>query len=186
MRIVFLGPPGAGKGTQAVRVAERLGTPHLSTGDMLREATRQGTKLGREAAGYMNAGLLVPKELVQSLLEERIAQPDCSGGFLLDGFPRTVEQAQDLDSHLAARGAGIDAVVNLQVEEADLLARLAGRGRQDDAEDVVRERLRQYDKLTRPLVDYYGAQGVLREVDGQGGPDEVFERILAELAAFKG
>jgi adenylate kinase len=182
MRIVFLGPPGAGKGTQAVRVAERLGVPHLSTGDMLREAIRQDTHLGRQAAEHMNSGRLVPTGLVQSLVEERLAQANCTGGYLLDGFPRTVQQAENLDRLLAARGAaGIDRVINLDVAEDAILARLATRGREDDVEHVVRERLRQYDKLTKPVVDYYRGRGILDEVDGLGSPDEVFARILVVL-----
>jgi adenylate kinase len=182
MRIVFLGPPGAGKGTQAIRVAERLGVPHLSTGDMLREATRLDTELGREAAEYMTAGRLVPTVLVQSLVDARVSQVDCTRGYLLDGFPRTVEQAENLDRLLASRGAALEAVINLQVPEETLLDRLAGRGRQDDAAQVVRERLRQYDKLTRPLAEYYRGRGVLRDVDGLGTPDEVSSRIMAEVA----
>jgi adenylate kinase len=181
MRIVFLGPPGAGKGTQAVRVAERLGVPHLSTGEMLREATRLQTPLGREAAEHMNAGRLVPTELVEALVDDRLAQPDCRGGYLLDGFPRTLEQAATLDEKLRTRGSGIDLAVYLDVADEALLARLASRGRADDAEDVVRERLRQYDKLTRPLVDYYRGRGQLRDVDGLGTPDEVFARIMAAV-----
>jgi adenylate kinase len=179
MRIVFLGPPGAGKGTQAVRVAQRLGIPHLSTGEMLREATRQQTMLGRRAAEQMNAGRLVPAELVEALVEERVGRPDCARGYVLDGFPRTVEQAEDFDRMLAVRDAGVDSTVYLVVPGDILLERLSGRGRSDDAEEVVRERLRQYDELTWPLVDHYRVLGVLREVDGLGTPDEVFERIMA-------
>jgi adenylate kinase len=118
---------------------------------------------------------------VEALVNERTSEPDCAGGYLLDGFPRTVEQAESLDSMLAARGAAIDRVVNLDVPEEALLARLAGRGRQDDAEEVVRERLRQYDKLTKPLTEYYRSRGVLSDVDGLGAPDEVFARITAEI-----
>jgi adenylate kinase len=179
MRIVFLGPPGAGKGTQAARVAQRLSVPHLSTGDMLREATRLQTPLGRQAAEHMNAGRLVPREIVEALVDERLAQADCADGYLLDGFPRTLEQAENLDEKLVLRGGGVDLAVYLDVPEDALLARLASRGRADDAEEVVRERLAQYDKLTRPLVDYYRGRGVLREVDGLGTPDEVFSRILS-------
>jgi adenylate kinase len=181
MRIIFLGPPGAGKGTQAAALTQRLSLPHLSTGDMLREANRAQTPLGKEAAEHMYAGRLVPSELVQRLVAERISQPDCRKGYLLDGFPRTVDQAEALDKWLAAQGAKIDVVINLAVDDGVLLARLASRGRQDDAEDVVRERLRQYDKLTKPLADYYRHRGVLREIDGHGTPDEVFERIVAEV-----
>jgi adenylate kinase len=181
MRIVFLGPPGAGKGTQAVRLAERLGVPHLSTGEMLREATRLGDPLADRAAEYMRAGRLVPTEIVQHLVDVRISQPDCAAGYLLDGFPRTVEQAEDFDRLLAANSSAIDRVVSLSVPETVLLDRLAGRGRQDDAANVVRERLRQYDELTSPLVDYYRKRGVLSEVKGLGTQDEVFARIVAIL-----
>lgn len=181
MRIVFLGPPGAGKGTQAVRVAARLGVPHLSTGEMLREAAERGTDLGRQAAEHMNAGRLVPTELVQALVEERLSEPDCRVGFLLDGFPRTLKQAENLDRWLAQRSLTIDVVVNIEVAEEELLARLASRGRQDDAEEVVRERLRQYDELSKPLVDYYRRQDILRDVNGLNSPDEVFERIVKAM-----
>jgi adenylate kinase len=181
MRIVFLGPPGAGKGTQAVRVAERLGVPHLSSGEMLREAIRQDSERGRQAAKFMNAGRLVPSELVQALIEEHLEQPACAKGYLLDGFPRTVDQAEHLDWLLAGRGARIDRVIRIEVDEDVILARLSGRGREDDSQDVVRERLRQYDDLTRPLVDYYREHGVLSDVDGLGTQDEVFGRILAAL-----
>ena len=183
MRIIFLGPPGAGKGTQAAVLTQRLSLAHLSTGDMLREANRAQTPLGKEAAEHMYAGRLVPSELVQRLVAERISQPDCRKGYLLDGFPRTVDQAEALDKWLSAQGAKIDVVINLAVDDEVLLARLASRGRQDDAEEVVRERLRQYDKLTRPLADYYRRRGVLREIDGHGTPDEVFQRIVAEVEA---
>lgn len=181
MRIIFLGPPGAGKGTQAVRVARELGVPHLSTGDMLREAIRRETPLGRQAAEHMNFGRLVPKELVEALVEERIARPDCAAGYVLDGYPRTVEQAEDFDRMHADQESQLDATVYLAVPYDVLLSRLAGRGREDDGEEVVRERLRQYDELTRPLVDHYRGQGVLREVDGLGTPDEVFQRIVAAI-----
>jgi adenylate kinase len=181
MRIIFLGPPGAGKGTQAAALTERLSIPHLSSGDMLREATRAQTPLGREAADHMNAGRLVPSELVQKLVAERISQPDCRGGYLLDGFPRTIEQAEELDKWLGAQGTKIDLVVNLVVDASVLLARLAGRGRQDDAEAVVRERLRQYDRLTKPVTRYYRDRGVLHQIDGHGTPDEVLTRIVAAV-----
>jgi adenylate kinase len=179
MRIVFLGPPGAGKGTQAVRLAERLGVPHLSTGDMLRQAMRLGDPLADRAAEYMNAGRLVPSEIVQQMVSLRIAKPDCAQGYVLDGFPRTGEQAEDFDRLLASQGTAIDCVVRLLVEEAVLLERLAGRGRADDELDVVRERLRQYDELTRPVVRYYRERGVLHKVDGLGTQDEVAARIMA-------
>jgi adenylate kinase len=179
MRIVFLGPPGAGKGTQAVRVAERLGVPHLSTGEMLREAIRLGTPLGQRAADHMGAGRLVSTDLVLELVDHRLGEPDCAGGYLLDGFPRTLEQAEALDEHLASAGRVLDGAVYLKVANETLLTRLSSRGRADDAEDIVRERLRQYDELTRPLIDYYRRSSRLREVNGLGTPDEVFGRIMA-------
>jgi adenylate kinase len=179
MRIVFLGPPGAGKGTQAVRVAERLGVPHLSTGEMLREAIRQGTPLGQRAAEQMGAGRLVPTDLVLELVDHRLGDPDCAAGYLLDGFPRTLEQAEALDEHLASTGRVLDGAVYITVPNETLLARLSSRGRADDALDIVRERLRQYDELTRPLVDYYRSRSRLREVNGLGTPDDVYARIMA-------
>ena len=181
MQIVFLGPPGAGKGTQAVRVAQRLGAPHLSTGEMLRQAIRSQSDLGRQAAEHINAGRLVPDALVDALVEQRLAQPDCRSGFVLDGFPRTLEQAEYLDGLLARRDAALDAVVELEVPEQELLIRLSRRGREDDLEQVVRERLRQYDELTQPLVDYYRRRGVLREVPGEGSLEDVFARIMQAL-----
>jgi adenylate kinase len=146
---------------------------------MLREAGRQQTMLGRRAAEHMSAGRLVPADLVEALVEERVGRPDCASGYVLDGFPRTVEQAEDFDRMLAVRSAGVDATVYLKVPGDVLLDRLSGRGREDDSEEVVRERLRQYDKLTSPLVDHYRLLGVLREVNGLGTPDEVFDRIMA-------
>jgi adenylate kinase len=183
MRIIFLGPPGAGKGTQAAALTERLSIPHLSTGDMLREAGRSKTRLGLEAAEHMNAGRLVPSELVQRLVAERISEPDCRGGYLLDGFPRTVEQAEALDKWLEAQGVRMDLVVNLHVDDDVLLSRLACRGRPDDVESVVRERLRQYDRLTKPLSDYYRRRGVFCEIDGHGTPEQVLQRIVAAVDA---
>ena len=184
MRIVLIGPPGAGKGTQAARIIERLGVPHLSTGDMLRDAVRRETEAGREAEPYMSTGLLVPDKLVQQLVIDRIGLDDCQGGYLLDGFPRTAPQAEMLDALLADRQQSLDLAVKIDVDESVLLKRLAGRGRDDDNEDhVVRERLNQYQRLTRPLAAYYRDRGILREIDGLGTPDEVFGRIDAEFSA---
>ena len=184
MRIVLIGPPGAGKGTQAQRILERLAVPHLSTGDMLRDACRRGTDAGREAEPYMTSGRLVPDKLVQQLVIDRIALADCQRGYLLDGFPRTAPQAAMLDAMLAERGQSLDLAVKIDVDEDVLLTRLAGRGRQDDGDKkVIRERLDQFQRLTRPLAAYYRDRGILREVDGHGTPDEVFGRILKELAA---
>jgi adenylate kinase len=185
MRILLIGPPGAGKGTQAVRLAERLGIPHLSTGDMLREACRQKTDIGRKAEPFMTSGQLVPDEIVQDLVVERVARPDCGKGYLLDGFPRTAPQAKMLDKLLADRGMALDAAIKIDVDEAVLEKRLAGRGRLDDTPEVVRQRLAHYRALTQPMEAYYEDRGMLREIDGHGTPDEVFEAIAAELESVK-
>lgn len=177
MRIVFVGPPGAGKGTQALRLKDYLGLTHLSTGEILREAHEAGTELGREAASYFEAGKLVPDDVVVSLVAERLAQSDCLGGYLFDGFPRTVAQAKALDAILEAQGRPLDLVVSIDVPQDDVLRRLASRGRTDDNPETIQQRLDQYRALTEPLLDYYEHQGILRRVDGTGSPDEVFARI---------
>jgi adenylate kinase len=181
MRIVFLGPPGSGKGTQAKLLARRLGVPAVSTGDMLREAVRRQTELGRRAKAIMEAGELVPDDVVIGLIRERIGMADAARGFILDGFPRTVEQAQALDGLLEDNGTPLDAVVNLVVPEATLLERLIGRaeqeGRSDDRPETIRERLRVYGLKNDPLVAFYEAAGLLTRVDGFGAVDDVSSRI---------
>ena len=181
MRAIFLGPPGSGKGTQAKLLAERMGVPAISTGDMLREAVRLETPLGLRAKAIMEAGELVSDEVVIGLIRERISRPDARGGFLLDGFPRTLPQAAALDGLLAGNGESLDAVINLLVPEATLVERMVGRaaieGRSDDRPETVRERLRVYSERTAPLVDYYGGRGIRIDVDGSGSVEEVSARI---------
>jgi adenylate kinase len=181
MRIVLIAPPGAGKGTQAARLTERFSNPHLSTGDMLREAVRRGTEIGQQAAPFMKAGQLVPDVLVQQLVIERISQPDCRRGYLLDGFPRTAPQAKMLDRMLDDCGQSLDVAIKINVDREVLLDRLAGRGRDDDDALVIAQRLQQYEELTEPMAAYYRGRGKLREIDGLGTKDEVFDRIMGEI-----
>ncbi len=186
MRLIFLGPPGSGKGTQAKLLAERLGIPAISTGDMLRDAVRRGTPLGRRAQAIMEAGELVPDDVVIGLVRERIASADAVNGFLLDGFPRTIEQADALGRLLEGNGVSLNGVLNLLVPEGTLVERLLGRaaleGRSDDRRETVAERLRVYREKTAPLVGHYRALGLLTDVDGSGSIEEVAARIDRALA----
>ena len=190
MRLIFLGPPGSGKGTQTKLLAARMGVPAISTGDMLREAVRRETPLGRRAKSIMEAGELVPDDVVIGLIRERIALPDARGGFLLDGFPRTIEQAVALDRLLDGNGEALDAVINLLVPESTLVERMVGRaaveGRSDDRPETVRERLRVYRDKTAPLVEHYGARGIRVDVDGSGTIEEVSGRIDRAAATRAG
>jgi adenylate kinase len=178
MRVVLLGPPGAGKGTQADRIAARFQLVHLATGDILRTNVADGTTLGEVAQAYLDSGELVPDEVVVAMMLERLTRPDCAHGFLLDGFPRSVAQARALDEHLAELATPLDAAINLEVAEEELLHRLAGRGRADDNARTIRNRLQVFASSTRPLLDYYGGQGLLFSVAAVGTIDEVSERIL--------
>lgn len=182
MRIVFLGPPGAGKGTQSLRLAEHLGVVHLSTGDVLRQSRSAGHPIGLEAAAYLDQGQLVPDELVVEIVASRLADDDCTRGYLFDGFPRTLPQAEALDKLLDARDAPLEAALEFVVPHEELLKRLSQRGRADDAEETVRQRLRVYAELTRPLANYYDDRGILRGIDAVGTLEEVFGRIMLAVS----
>ncbi|EMJ65276.1 adenylate kinase [Leptospira weilii] len=181
-----MGPPGAGKGTQAKILCTKLSIPQISTGDILREAVKNQTAMGIEAKRYMDAGDLVPDSVVIGIIKDRIREADCKNGFLLDGFPRTVEQADALDVLLKNEGKSIDKAINLEVPDEELLKRLLGRaeieGRTDDNEATIKNRLENYNKKTLPLLDFYAAQKKLSQVNGVGTLEEVTSLIQKELA----
>ena len=210
MKIIMLGAPGAGKGTQAKKIAEKFGIPHISTGDIFRANIKAGTELGRRAKEYMDQGQLVPDELTIGLLMDRVAQPDCADGYVLDGFPRTIPQAESLDRAL---GAPVDYAINVEVPDEAIIRRMSGRRacltcgatyhiehippkkegicdacgselvlRDDDKPETVQKRLSVYHEQTQPLIEYYKAEGVLREVDGTQPMDDVFAGIVKVLA----
>jgi adenylate kinase len=179
VRVVLLGPPGAGKGTQALKLAEKLGIPQISTGDLFRKNISEGTPLGLEAKRYLDAGDLVPSSLTNALVEDRISQADVADGFILDGYPRSVDQAKALHDMLEAHNTRLDAVVEFQVSEEELLSRLKDRGRADDTEEVIYNRMQVYRDETEPLLEYYRDE--LKTVDAVGTLDEVFARALCAL-----
>lgn len=186
MRIVLLGAPGSGKGTQGEKLARHFGIPKISTGDALRAAVAAGTELGRKAKATMDAGQLVANEIVIGIVEERLQQPDALKGFILDGFPRNTAQAEVLDALLTKHKLeAVGKAVHLHVEDEEIIRRLLDRatkeGRADDKEDVIRDRIAVYNKETHPLLDYYQAQGKLVGVPGVGSVEEIFERILGVL-----
>jgi adenylate kinase len=185
MRLVLLGPPGAGKGTQAVRLAEHFSCPAVATGDIFRSHVASGTPLGRLAQEYLDLGDLVPDEVVIEMVMERLSASDCDNGFVLDGFPRTVTQAQALDAKLAAAQVPLDAALFFEIREDELFRRLAGRSatlhRSDDTEQTIRHRLEVFAIKTRPLIDYYERLGLLLRVDAIGEIDDVTKRILEGL-----
>jgi adenylate kinase len=190
MRLILMGPPGAGKGTQAKVISARLGIPAVSTGDIFRANVSEGTPLGLEAKRYMDAGDYVPDEVTNGMVRDRLGQDDARGGFLLDGYPRTVAQVQELDSMLADAGTSLDAVVVLTVDDEELIQRLLHRaeteGRTDDTEDVIRHRQDVYNEQTAPLIAVYADRGILVEVDGMGAVDEVTERVFAARDKVRG
>jgi adenylate kinase len=214
MRLILLGPPGGGKGTQAKLIGERLSITHISTGDLLRQAVADRTELGRTAKEFMDRGELVPDQLVIGMIEERVRNADCGRGFLFDGFPRNVPQAEALREMLKRQSMSLQHVVSLDVPQEELVKRLTGRRtcrqcgsmchvvfdppreegvcnrcggelyqRDDDREETIRARLRVYQNQTKPLLDYYRSRGLLREVDGVGDTQEVFERIMNHLGS---
>ena len=185
-RVVLFGPPGVGKGTQGGRLAAALGVPAVSTGDLFRAHVKNGTELGRRMSALIAAGDYVPDAVTNTMLAERLAEPDAAGGFLLDGYPRTADQVAELDRLVADSGASLDAVLLLaapdEVLEERLLRRAAEQGRSDDTPTVIRHRVALYHRETEPLVALYDAAGLVIRVDGTGSPDEVHERLLAAIA----
>ena len=212
MKIIMLGAPGAGKGTQAAKIAEKYGIPHISTGDIFRANLKQGTPLGKKAKEYMDQGLLVPDDLTCDLVVDRIAQADAADGYILDGFPRTIPQAEALTNALKERGEAIDYAVDIEVPDEFIMDRMSGRRscpkcgagyhtvfhapktegicdvcgtelvqRDDDKPETVSKRLTVYHDQTKPLIEYYSAEGVLKEIDGTQQIDKVFEDILGIL-----
>lgn len=180
-RLLILGPPGAGKGTQAVLLCRAIGIPHVSTGVMLRDHVERATELGVRAQKIMDAGDLVPDDIVIAMVEDRLGAEDAACGFLLDGFPRTAAQAAALDEVLGAERA-LEAVINLEAPDTEVIGRILARGRSDDSEATVRNRIAVYNEQTAPLIEFYDEREILDRVDGVGTVDSVFARIAAVLA----
>jgi adenylate kinase len=189
-RLVLLGPPGAGKGTQAARLAEQLGVPAISTGDIFRANISGGTELGRTAQEFTARGELVPDEVTNAMVRDRLAQPDAASGFLLDGYPRNVAQVDELEAILSGSGRALDAALEITADADVVVERLLKRaeieGRADDTEPVIRRRLDVYAEQTAPISDLYAERGLLVKVDGIGEVDQVTERLLAALASHVG
>ncbi|MCC8244466.1 adenylate kinase [Saccharothrix luteola] len=183
MRLVLVGPPGAGKGTQAKTLSRELGVPHISTGDLFRAHISEQTDLGKEVQEYLDAGELVPDEVTNEMVRVRLSQPDAAGGFLLDGFPRNTAQAGVLGGMLAAEGQKLDAVLEFRIDEDVVVERLLARGRTDDKEDVIRHRQQVYRTETAPLLDYYA--DIVVSIDAVGEVDEISERALRALRDLK-
>ncbi len=181
MKLLFMGPPGAGKGTQAVVISKELGIPQISTGDILRAAIKSGTEMGKAASQFINEGKLVPDEVVIGIVKDRLKEPDTEKGYILDGFPRTLEQAEALKKMLADMGMTLDRALNLEVPDEEIIGRLLSRaqkeGRADDTEPVIRKRLETYNNSTLPLIEYYENESILRKIDGLGTPDQITDRI---------
>ncbi len=186
MLIVFIGPPGSGKGTQAKRLLQHLGIAHLSTGDLLREAKAAGTPIGKLAAQYMDQGRLAPDSLVLDLVDQKLREPQFAKGCLFDGFPRTLAQGCSLDASLAKRGTPLNLALELRADENELVSRMLKRaaleGRADDTPQTIAHRFEVYRQQTEPLLDYYRFKGILSIIDAMGTPDEVFERIKVAVA----
>lgn len=178
MILIFLGPPGSGKGTQAKLLAEKLSIPHISLGDILREEVKAGSEIGKQAGKIINAGHLVPDEMTIELTRKRLSEPDCRNGFIIDGFPRSAGQARGLERILAENKLEIDRVFYFRITEEEAVKRLLLRGRHDDEENVIRARFEVYEKETRPLIEHYAGLGKLVEIDAARPIDQVFKQLL--------